>query len=127
MMTKYTSGTPIDTEAVVRRFDALPVADFPFAHRFDGDKFIFSFAMEDGDIVYGLGESPRGINKRGWVYESYCSDDPFHTETKQSLYAAQKPSGCLSTFRRVSAGIWATRGRTRLRSPSTAPISIFTL
>ena len=88
MMTKYTSGTPIDTEAVVRRFDALPVADFPFAHRFDGDKFIFSFAMEDGDIVYGLGESPRGINKRGWVYESYCSDDPFHTETKQSLYAA---------------------------------------
>ena len=44
--------------------------------------------MEPNDIVYGLGEAPRGINKRGWVYESYCSDDPFHTETKSSLYAA---------------------------------------
>ena len=44
--------------------------------------------MADSDIVYGLGEAPRGINKRGWVYNSFCSDDPFHTETKLSLYAA---------------------------------------
>ena len=44
--------------------------------------------MNENDIVYGLGEAPRGINKRGWVYESFCADDPFHTETKSSLYAA---------------------------------------
>ncbi|MBQ3300206.1 MAG: alpha-glucosidase [Ruminococcus sp.] len=47
-----------------------------------------SFKMAGDDIIYGLGEAPRGINKRGWIYQSYCSDDPFHTETKQSLYAA---------------------------------------
>ncbi len=26
--------------------------------------------------------SVRGINKRGWVYESKCSDDGNHTEGK---------------------------------------------
>ena len=30
----------------------------------------------------------RGINKRGWIYEGWCSDDPFHTEDKRSLYGA---------------------------------------
>lgn len=88
MITKYTHGTPIDTEAVTQSFDARPIGEFPFDSRFDGGKFIFSFDMAPRDILYGLGEAPRGINKRGWVYESYCSDDPFHTETKQSLYAA---------------------------------------
>lgn len=44
--------------------------------------------MSDGDVVYGLGENVRGINKRGWVYESKCSDDPNHTESKRSLYGA---------------------------------------
>lgn len=38
--------------------------------------------------VYGLGESTRGINKRGWSYQSFCSDDPLHTEDKRSLYGA---------------------------------------
>ena len=44
--------------------------------------------MEENDIVYGLGESNRGINKRGYCYVSDCSDDPNHTEDKRSLYAA---------------------------------------
>ena len=44
--------------------------------------------MSDGDVVYGLGENVRGINKRGWLYESKCSDDPNHTESKHSLYGA---------------------------------------
>lgn len=35
-----------------------------------------------------MGESIRGINKRGWIYESNCTDDPIHTENKRSLYAA---------------------------------------
>lgn len=48
----------------------------------------FSYAMDPQDILYGLGENIRGINKRGWVYESKCSDDPNHTENKSSLYGA---------------------------------------
>ena len=88
MIKKYTCGTPINTEAVVKTFQSEGLDSFPFEHTLTEDKFSFTFTMEPDDIVYGLGEAPRGINKRGWVYESYCSDDPFHTETKSSLYAA---------------------------------------
>ena len=88
MITKYTCGKPIATEAVTVSFPSNDISGFPFENSLNDGKFTFAFKMEPKDIVYGLGESPRGINKRGWVYESYCSDDPFHTETKQSLYAA---------------------------------------
>ena len=88
MIKKYTCGTPINTEAVIKTFQSEGLGSFPFEHTLAEDKFSFTFTMEPDDIVYGLGEAPRGINKRGWVYESYCSDDPFHTETKSSLYAA---------------------------------------
>lgn len=88
MIKKFTFGTPICTEAVVGKFETSDNKDFPFKNREEDGKFILEFDMTDSDIVYGLGEAPRGINKRGWVYESFCSDDPFHTETKSSLYAA---------------------------------------
>lgn len=88
MIKKFTFGTPICTEAVVGIFETSDKNDFPFKSREEDGKFILEFDMTDSDIVYGLGEAPRGINKRGWVYESFCSDDPFHTETKSSLYAA---------------------------------------
>lgn len=87
MIRKFTFGTPICTEAFVEKFDACDVKDFPFEHKIENGKFVFEFDMTDTDIVYGLGQANRGINKRGWVYESFCSDDPFHTETKSSLYA----------------------------------------
>lgn len=87
MIKKYTMGTPINTGAVVQNPKCSDWSDFPFEHnRKDG--FSFEFIMDESDIIYGLGESNRGINKRGWVYESWCSDDPFHTETKSALYAA---------------------------------------
>lgn len=88
MIKKFTFGTPICTEAVVGKFETSDNKDFPIKSREEDGKFILEFDMTDSDIVYGLGEAPRGINKRGWVYESFCSDDPFHTETKSSLYAA---------------------------------------
>lgn len=88
MITKYTLGTPIKTEAVVKNFESDKILQFPFLHSQSPKNFSFEFKMEKSAIVYGLGETVRGINKRGWVYESYCSDDPFHTETKSSLYAA---------------------------------------
>ena len=88
MIKKFSSGNPIDTQAVVEKFNALPIAEFPLGGKFENGNFVFEFDMADSDIVYGLGEAPRGINKRGWVYNSFCSDDPFHTETKSSLYAA---------------------------------------
>lgn len=88
MIKKFTLGSPINTEAVVQSFESNDMEGFPFVNKVEDGKFVFEFDMESNDIVYGLGEAPRGINKRGWVYESFCSDDPFHTETKSSLYAA---------------------------------------
>lgn len=88
MVKRYTTGEPINTEAIVKHIAASDFSDFPFEHKTENGQFVFSFKMADDDIIYGLGEAPRGINKRGWIYQSYCSDDPFHTETKQSLYAA---------------------------------------
>ncbi|HCA04868.1 MAG TPA: alpha-glucosidase [Ruminococcaceae bacterium] len=88
MIRKFTSGSPVETGAVTLALQAENMLDFPFVNSFESGEFTFCFSMRDGDIVYGLGESVRGINKRGWIYESYCSDDPFHTESKRSLYAA---------------------------------------
>ncbi len=87
MIKKYTLGCPFDTEAVVEKMDSLPFADLPLETSV-GDKAVIKFNLDKNDIVFGLGESIRGINKRGWVYESWCSDDPSHTEDKRSLYGA---------------------------------------
>ena len=51
-------------------------------------KLIFNYEMENDDVVYGLGEANGGLNKRGAVYRSFCSDEPNQTEDKQSLYGA---------------------------------------
>ena len=75
MIYKKRYGQPFDTESVVGSF--LPMMEtIPYLTKEpDG----FSYAMEPEDVLYGLGENVRGINKRGWVYESKCSDDGNHT------------------------------------------------
>lgn len=106
MIKKYTSGKPIETEAVVKEYKAKPIEELPLKNHTEDEHFIIEMELQKEDIVYGLGEAPRGINKRGWVYESFCSDDPFHTETKSSLYgahnfiiiASEKPYGIFIDF-----------------------------
>ena len=87
MIKKFTLGKPYDTGAVVRETAASCWDGFPYKYTHD-EGFSFEIPLGGEDIVYGLGETTRGINKRGWIYESWCSDDPFHTEGKRSLYAA---------------------------------------
>ncbi len=87
MIRKYIYGTPVETEAVVENIPAA--ADAPaYGVISTEDGFCFTYLMGEDDIVYGLGEANRGINKRGYCYISDCSDDPDHTEDKRSLYAA---------------------------------------
>ncbi len=85
MIRKIVFGTPFDTEAVIGSFQDWK-GEVPYLKEEGGRKF--SYRMGENDVVYGLGENVRGINKRGWLYESKCSDDPKHTESKHSLYAA---------------------------------------
>lgn len=44
--------------------------------------------LDRKDAVYGLGEQVRGINKRGWIYNSDNSDNPHHHEDSTSLYGS---------------------------------------
>ncbi|HJB45394.1 MAG TPA: alpha-glucosidase, partial [Candidatus Mediterraneibacter surreyensis] len=87
MIRKYIYGMPFETEAVVTdiaQTDGAPA--YGVINTQDG--FAFTYIMEEDDIVYGLGEANRGINKRGYCYISDCTDDPDHTEDKRSLYGA---------------------------------------
>jgi alpha-glucosidase len=87
MIKKYTFGTPFQTEAVVVPMEAVPgVPDYGTICTADG--FTYTYHMDEEDIIYGLGEANRGINKRGFIYTSYCSDDPNHLEETRSLYGA---------------------------------------
>ena len=88
MITKYRLGNPFNTEAVVVQMDSLAFDKLPLTNEVSDGKAVISFDMAEDDIIFGLGEAIRGINKRGWIYESWCADDPSHTEDKRSLYGA---------------------------------------
>ena len=65
MIHKYVFGKPFPTEAVVTE---VPAAEGEPAYGTIETKegFCFTYVMEDTDIVYGLGEANRGLNKRGY-------------------------------------------------------------
>lgn len=112
MVKKYVYGRPFETYAVVNAENVSDAAESEKREFFreadmkkalepyggitwdepedgnDAPAMQYRVRMSDGDVVYGLGENVRGINKRGWVYESKCRDDPNHTESKRSLYGA---------------------------------------
>ncbi len=84
MIQRFCFGHPFQTESVV---EALPLSEgnVPFLTP-DGDGWQFTLA-EDA-VVYGLGEMPRGINKRGWHYIANNTDESHHGEDKLSYYGA---------------------------------------
>ncbi len=87
MITKYTYGNPFDTEAIMTPIPATGGAPVHGSVSLEGG-FTFSYTMAAHDVVYGLGEAIRGINKRGHRYVSNCSDVPDHVEDLPSLYGA---------------------------------------
>ncbi len=87
MIQKYIYGTPLQTDAVTSGIPAAGgIPSYGTISIQEG--FTFTYTMADDDIVYGLGEANRGVNKRGYCYISDCTDDPNHTEDKLSLYGA---------------------------------------
>lgn len=85
MIRRYRFGNPLNTEAVVK---SIPYGEgsVPYLMVSEGDRI--TYRMEADTRIYGLGEQVRGINKRGWIYVSDCTDDPNHREDTHSLYAA---------------------------------------
>lgn len=90
MIWKAEYGSPIATSAVVRDVEKRSKQEvleyFQAEDHPDGLSFWRGLSMQDR--IFGLGEQTRGINKRGWHYESYATDDPLHTEGKRRLYGA---------------------------------------
>ncbi len=87
MIRKYRIGNPIPTDSVVKEI-AISEGVIPYFERNDEKKEL-TLLLKKNDKVFGLGETVRGMNKRGWLYTSNNSDDPNHTENKHSLYASQ--------------------------------------
>lgn len=87
MIYRYQFGTPVDTDAVQTKPAISSWNDDSITGMMIADGII-TFPLNKDAIVYGLGENVRGMNKRGFRYVSYCSDNPNHTECVESLYAA---------------------------------------
>ena len=88
MIQKYVFGKPIETGAVVQEISETKSEILVMNQNVMEDKVVLFCKMEEEDIIYGLGEQVRGINKRGFSYISDATDDPIHTEGKHSLYGA---------------------------------------
>ncbi len=84
MVKRYVFGSPIETDSVLCKPEAIGWQE----SRLQLQDNVISCELRAEEIVYGLGQNVRGINKRGWIYESNCVDEPQHTESKLSLYGA---------------------------------------
>ena len=88
MIRKYVFGSPIPTGAVVQSLPAESGAVPFFTLSREGKKVILTLSLQPDEILFGLGESVRGINKRGFRYRSWNSDVFNHTESTESLYGS---------------------------------------
>lgn len=85
MIRKYVYGNPFPTEAAIKEVEV--VADkIPYFNTNEYGVFVYDLA--DDDMVFGLGEQIRGINKRGWLYNNWNFDNPHHHEDTHSLYGS---------------------------------------
>ncbi len=92
MVLKYVFGSPFQTESVVCFPEDGKVFEneknVPFGKLSLKNGFSLSVPISDETLVFGLGEAMGGINKRGRIYRSWCSDEPNQVEDKESLYGA---------------------------------------
>ena len=67
MIKRYRYGQPIPTDTIVKE---IPICNesIAFFQLENKKKKTFTYTMDDNDIIYGLGENMRGINKRGFTY-----------------------------------------------------------
>ena len=86
MITKIVYGTPFPTEAVVTPVEEGSLSHFSLQKTENGR--LFSYRLTQTDVVYGLGETMRGINKRGGRYVSFNTDDMRHRDDMPSLYSS---------------------------------------
>ena len=84
MIQRFRFGLPLPTDSVVQE---IPVSAGPVPF-LTAEEDGWAYRMAPDAIVYGLGEMPRGINKRGWHYITNNTDESRHSEDKLSFYGA---------------------------------------
>ena len=104
MIRKYVYGTPYPTGTCV--IDVPVSNDKPEELEVccGESGLVFTRMLDRDDIIFGLGENVRGINKRGFVYRSWNSDNEKETEGMTSLYSSHNflvfsgKNGCFGVF-----------------------------
>ena len=124
MIQRFSFGHPFPTQSVVL---SLPAESGPVPFLTPDDSG-WRLTLSEQAAVYGLGEMPRGINKRGWHYITNNTDESRHSEDKLSFYGAHNflPATIfsLSTPRPPTMICISSPARTRMRSArSSAPSS----
>ena len=84
MIQRFSFGHPFPTQSVVL---SLPAESGPVPFLTPDDSG-WRLTLSEQAAVYGLGEMPRGINKRGWHYITNNTDESRHSEDKLSFYGA---------------------------------------
>lgn len=87
MIVKTVFGNPYETYAITKEVDEVSEVKHFAVNRGEG-KIEFSCPLSPEDIVYGLGETMGGLNKRGGRYISFNTDTADHTDSNPSLYAS---------------------------------------
>ena len=84
MIQRFSFGHPFPTQSVVL---SLPAESGPVPFLTPDDSG-WQLTLSEQATVYGLGEMPRGINKRGWHYITNNTDESRHSEDKLSFYGS---------------------------------------
>ncbi|MBN2897685.1 MAG: alpha-glucosidase [Clostridia bacterium] len=90
----YRQGMPIETGAIIELEDSIKrspkrleeLSAFDAVIEVETTRLIYHF--EKSDMVLGFGETMKGLDKRGSKLVSFCSDEPNHLPSKESLYGA---------------------------------------
>ena len=115
MIQRFSFGHPFPTQSVVL---SLPAESGPVPFLTPDDSG-WQLTLSEQAAVYGLGEMPRGINKRGWHYITNNTDESRHSEDKLSFYGAHNfllvrdGSTCFGLFVDFPGKVYYDIGHTR--------------
>ena len=85
-------GDPYPTGALVYDRDSSedldPGEPLPMKVEISNQRVTITKQLDKDDRVWGLGQNTGGLDKRGGVYRSFCTDVPHHLPRAKSLYGA---------------------------------------
>lgn len=111
MIFRYRYGTPFPTEAVVLEvpLETGNPPGFQVQRTAEGGLSL-SARLHAGEVLCGLGENVRGINRRGWIFENNPMLGNAHAESRPSRFTVQNAliavgKNCYGFFVDAPAGI----------------------